>query len=558
MGTARFSRSDGSVKRRPLETVELSIRGVRWAAIALVTAWMASSIGRLDVTTALTALVAPLALLAANLLSVRTARSSSVSRLIWLQLFLGVVAVVAMTLAIRPGGGSPMWAVIAFPVLEGAMRFQFGGAVMCWIAVATPLFIDRIMRWQPGDGVQPMTDLANRAGIALVLGMVAGHLAQHLVEEMYIVADEHEEAERRARLLAVLTVASARLASSSSSVLSTTAIESVVELGYEAATLIVTWEGDPSPTIVEEYGSTGLIPEGVADTVAHRSPRDIVDLASGGSAVGAADDTADDTASTADGLDGSPAKILGVVGRNGGRSMLLIVSSPTRNRARDQAFEVLVAYLAAALATVVRERDVAATERRLRHEATHDHLTGLLNRAGLASLAQEAVGDPGAATRLIGFIDLDGFKAINDTLGHEVGDAVLHAVGLRLDRLFGEDHWLARLGGDEFVVVSPPNPGVTEDEFSASVERIFSDPVATAKGSVEARGSVGVARFDPALDPSQQWRRADAEMYAAKAARKAQRHDAQRAASGVVERGDRGGHVERDKSALLVPLDERV
>src|SRR6201996_8417152 len=90
----------------------------------------------------------------------------------------------------------------------------------------------------------------------------------------------------------------------------------------------------------------------------------------------------------------------------------------------------------------------------LRHAATHDALTGLPNRVLLADRMGQAIAR--AARHEIRFavlvVDLDRFKAINDSLGHIAGDELLKEVAQRLSRLLRKEDTLARLGGDEFVL----------------------------------------------------------------------------------------------------------
>ena len=94
-------------------------------------------------------------------------------------------------------------------------------------------------------------------------------------------------------------------------------------------------------------------------------------------------------------------------------------------------------------------------DRRVRHEADHDSLTGLANRRALERTLDAALARAGARARSVGVImlDLDGFKAINDTHGHAAGDQALREVASRLRRCVRERDLVARLGGDEFVVV---------------------------------------------------------------------------------------------------------
>jgi diguanylate cyclase (GGDEF)-like protein len=156
------------------------------------------------------------------------------------------------------------------------------------------------------------------------------------------------------------------------------------------------------------------------------------------------------------------------------------------------------------------------------HQAVTDQLTGLGNRRQLierlnASLERAAARDSEVALLLV---DLDGFKELNDTLGHHAGDEVLRQIGPRLDHLLREEDTLARLGGDEFAVVLDPG-----DEAGASVAGLRLR--AALEQSFEVGGmrvhidaSVGIALFPAhSRDALGLLQRADVAMYEAKRAR---------------------------------------
>jgi diguanylate cyclase (GGDEF)-like protein len=122
-------------------------------------------------------------------------------------------------------------------------------------------------------------------------------------------------------------------------------------------------------------------------------------------------------------------------------------------------------------------RDISsqqATEERLRYMATHDPLTGMPNRSLLSDRIRMAFGH---ATRTgkgfaVAVLDLDGFKKVNDALGHAVGDALLRVAAMRLSDTLRESDTLARVGGDEFVAVLPG--AVAEQDIQAIARRLIS------------------------------------------------------------------------------------
>ena len=152
----------------------------------------------------------------------------------------------------------------------------------------------------------------------------------------------------------------------------------------------------------------------------------------------------------------------------------------------------------------------------LRRRANHDPLTGLMNREGLAVYLQAALTEC-PEQLVVGFIDLDGFKSVNDTFDHGVGDRVLAAIAERLRRAFRSEDVVARYGGDEFVVVCKVPVGTSYAMVNSGVERALTEPVVWEGGSWNAKASIGIARVEPEDDVADLLRRADRNMYLAKA-----------------------------------------
>ena len=157
-------------------------------------------------------------------------------------------------------------------------------------------------------------------------------------------------------------------------------------------------------------------------------------------------------------------------------------------------------------------------EQQLTHQATHDGLTQLPNRALLLDRLEELLEPwPAPATAVL-FLDLDRFKAINDTLGHDAGDELLREVARRISGVLRPDDIVARLGGDEFVVVCPD--AGDEERARALAQRVISaveaSPIRAGTAEVAVTASLGIALSAGAAHPESLLRDADAAMYRAK------------------------------------------
>ncbi|WP_432547573.1 putative bifunctional diguanylate cyclase/phosphodiesterase [Kineococcus sp. SYSU DK004] len=153
---------------------------------------------------------------------------------------------------------------------------------------------------------------------------------------------------------------------------------------------------------------------------------------------------------------------------------------------------------------------------RLQHDATHDELTGLGNRALLQQRLAEAVPRGPVAVLLL---DLDRFKEVNDTLGHPAGDELLQVVARRLRSVAPPGSTVVRLGGDEFaVLVTGGDVREAAEQLAVAVAEAVRPPVALADATVSTAVSTGIAVSAPGERPADVLRHADTAMYAAKTA----------------------------------------
>jgi diguanylate cyclase (GGDEF)-like protein len=166
------------------------------------------------------------------------------------------------------------------------------------------------------------------------------------------------------------------------------------------------------------------------------------------------------------------------------------------------------------------EQRVEERTLQLRHLAEHDPLTNLPNRRQLLQHLNQLIelASPQGSRLAVMFLDLDNFKSVNDSLGHEFGDRVLTEIGERMRQITGESGFIARLGGDEFTLVFPCSGDSSEVEQRAGqLVDGFKRPLTIDLRDVSVGVSCGVAMFpEHGLDATSLLRAADAALFRAK------------------------------------------
>lgn len=164
--------------------------------------------------------------------------------------------------------------------------------------------------------------------------------------------------------------------------------------------------------------------------------------------------------------------------------------------------------------------ELTAREQRSRHLALHDELTGLPNRRHFVEVLEKRLETHDAAaegTMIVGYLDVDRFKDINDTLGHRTGDELVIAIGTRLTQLLGPNDMLARFGGDEFALLSYGPAGDGATRLGQRIRAVMEDPFHIGGQAISVTMSTGLAEASGAGSTSVDLiRQADIALYRAK------------------------------------------
>ncbi|MGH9106667.1 MAG: diguanylate cyclase domain-containing protein, partial [Acidimicrobiales bacterium] len=205
------------------------------------------------------------------------------------------------------------------------------------------------------------------------------------------------------------------------------------------------------------------------------------------------------------------------------KGYLLVTGRPYQHEGFDVAdlrfFETLAANAGVALRSSELLEQLRNEVVVRQHQAHHDSLTGMANRLLFTERLEEALMGAADTTLAVMLVDLDGFKDVNDTLGHVIGDGVLREVARRLAPFSGGDSIVARLGGDEFaVMVASATDDLAVETAADQVLEVFAEPFALDGLLLDVRASMGVAvapTHGRARDANTLIRHADIAMYLA-------------------------------------------
>ncbi len=506
-----------------------AVRGVRVVIGVLIISQVITDPSRLDTAAAG---LSPGLLLAVSLLSLtltnvtsswieRTGNRQRIARFALAELVIDTGLVILLTTTTGTDGVG--WVLFALPIIEAASRFRLTGALLHWMLLTATTLAVRVWTLN-GDTessavlVQDLEQVVDQLSVLLLVIIPGAYLVEQLLSDINVQRAATADAQDRSQKLQHVVEASHDINQlEDQSFESLTA--AVIELGFDGADLIgldssgawlpLAAQGLPLPAPGHTASTT------VAGDLVHDQA--IVDL-----------EHCDATdQATLEHHDLSAVLRLDLASTATDRLMLRAATATDR---------VLSARMVDALKLLVSQAAVASKNDRLvgelrrmhdemQRRANHDNLTGLPNRArfneelAVALESDNALGGPVAVL----FLDLNGFKGINDRLGHEAGDELLSAVAGRLRATVEARHLVARMGGDEFTVLLRYHHSTSQEAATADAEATavavvdaVGEPFQLRQARVQISTSVGIDLSGPGANAELALRRADVAMYHAK------------------------------------------
>jgi diguanylate cyclase (GGDEF)-like protein len=504
-------------------SIEAALRLVRYLACALVAVRLvtASDLALQWVI----AIVA--AFLSVNLLSFLAQRVDARRRvLLGLAQLLADTAIVLIVVWAQHGkADSADWAVLVLPVIEGAIRFQIPGAVAAWLILAGAYGIWNYNTNHPLE----MSALAQRLTVVFLVALPSGWIAEVLVAEIAAHRRGRAEAERRSSLLRAAALGGRRSTRLDVDEILDVLRTTVAEMGFAEPQVFELDGSNPSELTarpVRQSRDVLAIPPGDPRMLAAAAAR-----AAGRATVWPPSAAREpERRRRADGAATrhvSPLFALPITTIDDDTLVVVTARWPGPGAPPEQqteSLELFAAQAGASLRNAQVHRELQALKDRLAHEASHDALTELPNRRRFTEQLERVCGRgrPGDLISVL-FLDLDGFKDVNDRFGHDTGNDLLVAVAARLRSCVRPGDVVARMGGDEFTILltrlESPAPAI---EVAERICAMLADSfrIGTHEMAISTSIGISVAAADRA-DPGDLLRRADVAMYRAKSQGKA-------------------------------------
>lgn len=455
-----------------------------------------------------------------NLVSGRFDRAGDSRWIALFQLVADTLLVVLLTTA--TGGSGIGWVLTALPIVEAAVRFRLAGALIHWMLMAVLTILGRVWILQTIDSpsnqlIGELEQLLDQMSVLLLVVIPGAFLAEQLLGDVILQRRATSDALARGRLLenvAELGFEVTKIGTALFETLTTAA----ASLGFDA---VDAWARTPNGgwtciDVSEELYARHLPKPGQP-----ASGLRLVDLPHPEILV----DGDDGDEQELEGLEQAGLAALVRITLSSDETLIVLRGANFAGRRFDvgrlEALRLLCGQATVALQNRDLVNELKDLHTELEHQALHDTLTGLPNRAYFLreltrELEPDAMANRDDATMAVLFLDLNGFKPVNDTLGHDAGDELLKVVGRRLQTTAGTVGLVARLGGDEFTVLLPHCRGNDASDLASGIHAALAEPIELDQDTVVVGASIGIAFYDEGIDSSEWLRRADAAMYAAK------------------------------------------
>ena len=414
------------------------------------------------------------------------------------------LALALTSIAVIDAQTTPLaWILLLVPVIDAAAKFGFRGALVTWITVST-IYMLLLLGVSTGDSSsQELARIGIQQTAAVVaVAIPATALTRRFQARLESTEDARSLATREKQQLRRISSAAHDMSQATSvTQVSQIAVEAATELGFGRADLSI--QSASGWQLIQSAGTPGATEPDSDPAIVRASKR-----ASALSA-GVANATSDEIQELHD--LGYEAMTTVVVGAGEQQSLALRCYTSEKSQEHltvNDELETLLTHTATAIDQVRTTQRLTTWAQQLDHQANHDELTGLPNRKYLLGNINA---HPKAQAAVL-FLDLDGFKAINDTMGHHAGDQVLCIVGKRLQQCLTTNGFVARLGGDEFVLVSYRREGSELRALADAVTDSLNEPIAFDAQNVQVNVSIGIAELD-GQDLSSVLHKADQAMY---------------------------------------------
>jgi diguanylate cyclase (GGDEF)-like protein len=405
------------------------------------------------------------------------------------------------------------WIALLLPVFDAGVAFGALGAGLAWVSLSVVYIVLKLEIEPAGQSDANMLGLAVQqlAAVAVVV-IPTAYVAARMRDDLAHAHGDRVDANRRSEDLLLVAAAARRLATTKDSLeVTEIALDSAVQLGFARAEMCEK-DGNRGWRLLRATGTLGTpgpTLDGRLDEALERNGP--VTIGIGGRA------------------DAEELRMLGYgsgvvlpVAQGSERAIVMRAWS-TGELAADanalESVELLATLTSGAWQSAETFADLESWSTQLEYRASHDELTGLANRASLIASVEASLRimrEAGPQFAVL-FLDLDGFKGVNDTLGHEAGDAVLQGIARRLGNHVRGHDVLARLGGDEFVIVL--NDLSDPDDALIVAERICESaaaPFSIGGSTVSLGASIGITHAGPGDSTETLLNTADHFMYQAK------------------------------------------